>query len=256
MNNYSHELQTAIDAAKKGADVALQYYNNSSLYTEYKDDHSPVTQADRESEVAIKSHIQSVFPDTHFLAEESGGETDMSDLWIIDPIDGTSSFRRGINGWYILISYAKDGEVILGVCYSPVTKEILYAEKGKGAFLDDKRVHVSPISDLSQAYLGYSNPKHFKNPEALLTLLKSCQVARSPEPTYAEYLLTLGKYDAVVDVNAKAWDTTALKIIIEEAGGKVTNLQGNDWTLKDMGFIATNSLLHDEVVTLVNKTFE
>ena len=120
----SEELKVAIEAAKKGGKHALQYYEKD-LAIEFKNDNTPVTIADKESEEVIKNHILKSFPDAKFVGEESGGSVDKEEFWTIDPIDGTRSFIRGIPQWCNLISFCKKDGPVLGVCYYAVNNELM-----------------------------------------------------------------------------------------------------------------------------------
>lgn len=247
----SSKLQTAIDAAKKGANEALRYFDKN-IEVVFKDDNTPVTIADRKSEETIKNYILSKFPDAKFLAEESGGEVSESGTWIIDPVDGTRSFSRGVPGWCVLIAYYEKGEFLIGVCYFPVQDELLYAEKGKGAFMNGKKVCVSKIEKLNKAYIGFGNPKYMKDQQVLLDYINASASARSWEATYCEFLLAQGKIDALVDGYAQLWDIAPFVVIIEEAGGKITRLDGSPIGLTKRGCIVTNGLIHNEVLKIIN----
>src|SRR5438874_1234590 len=120
----SPHLATAIEAAKIGAATASQYFE-SELQVEYKSDNSPVTTADFESEKAIKQYISSQFTDANFLAEETASSIPANDFWVIDPVDGTNSFIRGIPFWFVLVSYYRNNQIQLGVCYFPLLKQLL-----------------------------------------------------------------------------------------------------------------------------------
>lgn len=252
--NISPQLKTAIDAARLGAGKALEYFdNNSNLKATNKLDNSPVTVADPLTEEIIKKHILSNFPDAKILGEEAGGSREESTCWIIDPIDGTRSFMRGIPTWGVLIAYCKDNEFIIGVCYFPILDVMIWAEKGMGAYQNGKRIHVSDISYLKEAYVSCGNIKHFENKQTVLDLADASYVLRCPEATRATALVVSGKTDVLVDVKAQLWDFAPFITIATEAGGKITNTKGEPLTRKDRGYIVTNGLLHDEVLKIVNK---
>lgn len=248
----SNELKVAIEAAKAGAKIALKYYGKQIKVTS-KLDKTVVTQADKETEIAIKAHINSKFPKAKFVAEESGGDRNAKEFWIIDPIDGTRGFIRGIPGWRILIAYYKAGEILLGVSYAPFHDELLYAEKGKGAFTNNnKRAYVSTVKNLKDAFVAFGSPRHFKNKQHIISLIENAGSLRCFEPTsYSDYLLAAGVLDAYVDCYAEIWDAAPYRIIVEEAGGKFTNLEGKPWTFNDRGYISTNGLLHDQVIRIL-----
>lgn len=245
------ELKAAIEAAKEGGKYALKYFEKE-FEVEFKDDNTPITKADKESEEVIKKCILKYFPDAKFVGEESGGSVDEEEFWTIDPIDGTRSFSRGIPSWGVAISLYKNPNFELGVVYFPSFDDILYAQKGKGAFLNDKKVHVSKVNLLNKALLAYGNPRYIENKKSLLNLIESAASGRSWEVTYSNYLLAQGKVDATLDGYAHLWDYAPFKIITEEAGGRVTKLDGSPITKHGLGYIATNGLLHDEVVKLFN----
>ena len=257
MEHKSKELQTAIVAAKLAATHALTYFDKSEkdLGIELKDNNTPVTIADRECEEIIKKHVLSVFPDAKLVREETGGDIMVDEYWTIDPIDGTRSFSRGVNGWAILIAYFADGQYQLGVCYFPVHDELLYAERGKGAYYNEKRVHVSTVDSVSKTYFGHGNPKH-TTPEqraALNRLIDAAGSVRSWEVTYANFLLAQGKVDIVFDEYAFPWDVAPYAVIIPEAGGKLTRLDGSPITREGKGYLSTNGLIHDEIIAILNQ---
>lgn len=245
------ELTIAIEAAKIGADVALSYFDNLPP-VEYKEDKSVVTKADRETEKAIKNALLKAQPSARFVGEETGGNVNEDEFWIVDPIDGTRSFVRGISTWCVLLALCKNKEIVLGVAYFPLLNELFYAQKDKGAFKNKKPIHVSNISTLEDAYVSYGSLRHFKNPLSILNLVKSVATARSPEATYATCLVAGGKFEAHVDAYAQLWDAAPFRIIIPEAGGTITNLEGKPLTFSDRGFIATNRKIHKDIVRLVN----
>lgn len=252
MQKLSLELKTAIEAAKAGAKIALKYYDKK-IDVQIKADNTVLTIADKETEKAIKEFILSKFPNAKFVAEESGGTIDNDEFWIIDPIDATRSFSRGIPTWNVLIALCRKEEIILGVSYFPALNSILYAEKGKGTYLNGKRVYVSKINTVKDSYVAYGSPRFFKDKKRLINLIEKAGSTRCPDTTYSSFLLAQGKYDAVVDEYAQLWDAAPLSVIIEEAGGRMTNFKGKPWKITDRGYIASNGLIHNEIVSIVNE---
>lgn len=246
----SEILDLMINAAKKGGEKALQYFE-TNIEVEYKGDNSPVTIADKETEKVIRDVILSKMPNAKFVGEEGGGSLDQDEYFIIDPIDGTKSYIRGLPYWRVLIGYIKNGKAVAGVSFDPLSKNIFYGEIGSGAYFNDKKCQVSDLTDISKSFLFYTNPKYFEKLDGLMDLLDKVNTGRSYELGY-EYL-ALGKCDIVIDTAGKAWDVAPYKPIIEEAGGKVTNLKGKDWTLNDSECLITNGLLHASVVKILNK---
>lgn len=250
MTHPSKELQTAIEAVKEGAKIALSYYNQK-LLVELKVDKTVVTQADKDVEQTIINHVLSKFPDAKFLGEETGGSSNEKKFWIIDPIDGTRSFIRGIPTWDILLAYCVDGEVVAGVSYFPVHDTMIWAEKGKGAYIDGEHVHVSKINKLNESVVGLGYSRNVSD-RMLVDLVKSGWNVRIMA-AYSAYHVAKGSMEVYVAPNNKVWDFAAYKIIIEEAGGKLTKLDGTPWDFETIGGILSNGLVHDEVVTMVNK---
>jgi fructose-1,6-bisphosphatase/inositol monophosphatase family enzyme len=249
---YSSTLSLAIEAAKVGAAKANSYYK-TDLSIELKKDQSVVTIADRETEKHIKSFISSHDKNAQFVGEETGGDTSASEFWIIDPIDGTRSYSRGIDSWSVLLAFCKNQEIVVGVAYFPIWNYLLVAEKGHGAFLNDKKVSVSTVSQFKNAYVGFGSPGHFKNQKMLGEYIQTCAAARCPEATYATMLVASGGFEAMMDSYAQLWDVAPFRVIIPEAGGRITNFDGQQLSFNDRGFIASNGLVHDEILSIVNK---
>jgi histidinol-phosphatase len=252
-NNLSAELKTAIEAVKLGAEKALEYFNNDkNLGTILKADDTPVTVADPMTEDVIIKHILSKFPDANILGEESGGNTEHESFWIIDPIDGTRVYARGIKTWAILLAFYSKGEFLIGVSYFPSLDELYYAEKGKGAYLNDKKIKVSDINPLNKALINLGNPKYFKNKGVISALVEKTAVTRGYETTHADCLVASGKMDISVDPYAQLWDFAPFATILPEAGGSITSLHGNPLQLTDRGCVMSNKVLHYELMEILS----
>lgn len=249
----SNELKIAIEAAEKGAQEALKYFDKP-LDIVFKDDMTPVTIADKKSEEIIRDYLSHHFPGSQFVGEEGGGSKNVDDFWTIDPVDGTRSFSRGVPGWCVLLSHYKNGQFRIGVCYFPVFKQLLYAERGGGAFMNKKQVYVSKVSTLSKAYTAFGNPRYIENKKVINQLVEKSASVRSWEATYSQFLIAQGKCDALIEGYGQTWDVAPFVSIIEEAGGKITKLDGTPVDLKSRGCISTNGVLHDEVVKLYKST--
>lgn len=251
----SEFLLAAVKAAEKAEKIILKYYA-SNLTWQKKSDLSPVTIADTEAEKIIIETIKSYFPDHAFLGEEFGADNVKSRFqWVIDPIDGTKNFTRKIPLFGTQIALIKDGEIILGVSNAPAVHEMIFAEKGKGAFIQKKSIYVSSIQDLADSYCCFGGIKYFEKYgqlDALLKLTQSTTGHRGIGDCWCYHLLAQGKIDIMVEAEIKLWDIAALKIIVEEAGGKVTDIHGEAITPKTTSIIATNKHLHDSVVEIFN----
>jgi len=248
----SNELKVAIDAARKGSAHALNFYGKELKFV-IKDDNTLLTKADKEVEEVIKNLILARFPNANFVGEETGGTTGSGKFWVVDPIDGTRHFVKNTPLWATLISLFKDYRPVAGVSNMPCLNEILIAERGMGAFLNNKKIFVSKVSHLNNALLMYGSLRFFKErKEGLINLSDSCASSRSLVSPYQFHLLASGRCDIVVDAYDKMWDLGPFVVAIEEAGGKVTSLDGNEWNYNDIGCVATNGILHDQALRIIN----
>lgn len=250
--NISKELKTAINAAKKAGKHALSY-RNRKIDIFYKPDGTPVTKADEECEEVIKKVISKQFPDAKFIGEESGGNYNDSEFWTIDPIDGTKAFTRNIPHWAVLISLYKNNDVELGVSYIPGMEELLFAQKGKGTYLNNKQVHVSSHPTLSKAFMTFPTSSRRTPSQKIHNIVKSAMWARSLGNAPSFHLLAQGKTDLHIEIEHDIWDLSAFKVIIEEAGGKFTGHDGSNWNLKVGSIVASNGLVHDEIINMLNE---
>jgi histidinol-phosphatase len=245
-------LEVAIAAAKAAGEVALRHFR-TDLRVERKQDHSPVTIADRECERRIVEVIRSAFPDHSILGEELGEQIGDSRKWIVDPIDGTKSFIRGIPFFASLIALEEEGEVTTGVIYAPAIDDLLYAQRGWGAFDADGPLHVSDRRTLASSMLVFGGASvlrqtgHWGAYERLVD-------ASARQRGYGDYFgytfVARGQAEAMIDVDLKPWDLAALKVIVEEAGGRFTDFNGQP-TIYGGSAIASNGHVHDEIRSLL-----
>lgn len=250
---HSQRLSTALRAARAAEEVIRRYYQGQ-FEIELKADQSPVTVADVEAETIIKGIILEAFPDHGFFGEETGKENpDAEFTWLIDPIDGTKSFVRGYPFFSTQIALMQGDELVLGVSNAPLFDELAYAEKGKGAFINDVRVKVSELSEFSQVTLSLGNistlaagPRWAKLGE----LVGRVNRVRGYGDFYHYHLLAAGKADLVVESDVNILDIAALSVLIHEAGGVFTDLEGQPLTLD------TRSVLAAATPTLHQATLE
>ncbi len=254
----SDYLTVAIDAAKKAEDIITKYYHESTLKVELKSDETPVTRADTEAEEAIRATIKSTFPDHGFLGEEFGTEVGTSPYtWIIDPIDATKNFIRNIPIFGTQIALMKEDELILGVSNAPLLNELLYAEKGKGAFLNDEPIKVSNVSEPSDAMICHGGLKWFveKNTfDGIYNLINDTARSRGFGDFYMYHLVASGRADVVVEAAISVWDIAAITVIVREAGGMVTDIHGQTITKDTASLVATNGVLHATVLRYFKDT--
>lgn len=245
-------LKTALDAIKASDEIIMSYYHGD-IEVETKADMSPVTIADKESEAAIKRILSDAFPEHGFIGEEFGTDAEEHEYqWVIDPIDGTKNFIRHIPLFGTQLALVKDGEVILGVSSMPALNELLYAEKGNGAFLNDKQIHVSDVSTLKDSMICFGGIAHFRKIEqmtSLTDLLLSTSRQRGIGDCYMYHLLASGRTDIVVEASINFWDIAAAVCILREAGGDVTDMYGKPATIGSRTVLATNGALHAETLS-------
>ncbi len=224
----THELEVAIALARKAGEITLGYWR-SGLAAETKDDDSPVTKADKESERLIVEGLTAAFPDDGLLGEEGARQEAKSGRrCIIDPIDGTRDFLRGNTAWAILIALEEQGDVVLGVAYLPAMGDLFHAVRGGGAFCNGRPIQVSNIGRVSQSVLclnGFNTLHRFPF-AGLVEWMSGFWAVRSMGGCLDAMLVARGHAEIWLDSNGKAWDYAPLKIIAEEAGARFLNFNG------------------------------
>lgn len=246
----SQELDAALEAARAAAAVIRPLYQRN-LTVRVKSDQSPVTDADVRAEEAIREVLEKRFPAYGFHGEETGAErTDAESVWLVDPIDGTKSFVRETPFFSTQIALMRAGELVLGVSSAPAYGEIAWAEAGGGAYLDGRRICVSATTRLSDAVVSTGNLK---------TLARSARWNRFGELIghvnrirgYGDFvhyhLLARGALDVVIESDVDILDIAALAVIVREAGGLFTDLEGAPVGLDTTSVLATNGELHEVV---------
>jgi myo-inositol-1(or 4)-monophosphatase len=256
-------LKIAIDAARTAGGIHKKYFNRDKKIRQKSSSFDLVTIADTEAEKAAVSLIRKSCPDHDFLAEENKYPRRGSDfLWVIDPLDGTTNFACGLPLFCASVGLVRKNEVIAGAIYDVTRDELFYAQKGKGAFLNGKRIHVSGASNLKESLLitGFFYDRgrdmvetleqikrfHFKNALGIRRLgaaaLDLCYVASGRSAGFWEFRL-------------HPWDFVAGKLIVEEAGGKVTDQRGKPVPLTEDGYIvASNAKIHKPMLSVINDT--
>lgn len=246
-------LRAAIEAAKAAGEVA-RYYFGRNLAVETKADRTPVTRADRECEAKIIEVLRAQFPHYGFLGEELGEQVGERSLrWIIDPIDGTKNFIRGIPFFATLIALEEGGEITAGVMYTPTSDELLYARKGQGAFANGRRVQVSAIAHLSDAMLVYGGLKDLKvHPcwPGFLRLVDMTARQRGFGDALGHSMVICGHAEVVLEPEIKPWDVAATKLLVTEAGGRFSDFHGRASIYTGTAVIS-NGLVHDAVLDLL-----
>jgi histidinol phosphatase-like enzyme (inositol monophosphatase family) len=245
------ELKTAIDAAVEAGEIQLgRYGSGAMLNIERKDDRSPVTDIDKRCEAKVIEVISSVFPDDGFLGEETGESGSKARRWIIDPIDGTRPFIRGIPTHSVLIALEEEGVPTVGVIHLPAMGITCYASKGGGAFVNDEKIGVSSTGKLSDAMgcaLGIVEYAGEPLGRGLIEFMRSLDYVYGFMDAYSYVLLASGKIDVCVNVLDKAWDCAAAACIVSEAGGKFSAINGEQ-TVHGGSIVLTNGVLHEETL--------
>jgi myo-inositol-1(or 4)-monophosphatase len=218
-----------------------------------------VTEIDHRSEKKIISVIRKNFPDHSILTEESGKLSKDSEYqWIIDPIDGTVNYAHGIPLTCVSIAIEKNGEVIMGVVYNPMGGEYFFAEKGKGAYLNGKKILVSKNSSIEKSLLvtGFPyNSSTFKpNPADLFKkfLMMNVPIRRLGSAALDLCWTACGRFDGFWEYNLNAWDVAAGKLILEEAGGRLSNFEGKKYSIYMKEILATNGKIHKNILGVIN----
>jgi histidinol-phosphatase len=249
---FAEELELALELADLADAVTLPLFRDRSLRVDRKQDHTEVTEADRGAEAAIRRRLAEARPHHAVLGEEEGliGLETSPWRWIVDPVDGTSNFVRGVPIWGTLIALQHDGRVVVGVASAPALGRRWWAAAGDGAFADGSPIHVSAVSDMSRAHLVYSDVGSFYRHggqalgDGLVALSRSVWRARGLGDFWMHVLVAEGAFDVAAEAVVSVWDLAALQIIVEEAGGRFTDFAGE--ARPDGGTAcSSNGLLHD-----------
>ena len=245
-------LEAAIAAARAAGEVALKHFR-TELTVERKSDASPVTRADREAEERAVAVLRAALPECGVLGEEYGEQGSQDRRWIVDPIDGTRSFIRGIPYFATLIALEEEGEITTGVIYAPALDDLLYAQKGQGAFDRSGRLRVSSVETLRRSMLvfgGVSGLRRGGYWPAYERLVDASGRQRAYGDYFGYTFIARGQAEAMIDIDLKPWDLAAVKIIVEEAGGRFTDFAGQP-TAFGGSAIASNGLVHEEIRELI-----
>jgi histidinol-phosphatase len=241
----------AIAAAEAGGRAALRYFRRPDLRIEWKSDESPVTVADREAEAACHEVIRSAFPGDAWLGEETGETGGGSGRrWICDPIDGTRNFVRGVPLWATLVACEEDGRVVAAAVAIPALDECYDAILGGGARCNGSTIHVSTIAQLDQALFCYESPAWFhKNGMTAVfdDLNRSTALQRGLCDAYGHMLVASGRAEVVVEPQLSVWDVAATSLVVNEAGGRFSDLAGTP-SIRSGNAVVTNGVLHDAVL--------
>ncbi len=254
----SESFIPAMSAIAREAGALLMQYFHQGLKIEYKGDADLVTAADRASETLIRERIRAQFPSHDVLGEEQGLKDSGSEYrWYVDPLDGTTNFAHGYPVFCVSMALEHrangGGERIAGVVYDPTRNELFTAEKGKGALLDGKPIHVSKAAQLKECLVatGFPSHKRHKNPNIHFyhqITLRTHGVRRAGSAALDLCNVACGRFDGFWEFNLNPWDTAAGVLIVEEAGGKVSRYDGSAFELNSRETLASNGLVHDALL--------
>ncbi|HET6593111.1 MAG TPA: inositol monophosphatase family protein [Xanthomonadales bacterium] len=255
MNMMERYLESALAAAAAAAEEILRYYRGD-FTVELKDDRSPVTIADRRAEEIIRARLLADFPQHGFFGEEGGKHQAGAEfLWLVDPIDGTKSFVGGYGMFSTQIALMHRGELVLGVSSAPAAGEVAWAARGAGARIDGTRVHVSDKSSLSEATVSTGNLQSLARSASWANLGRIFAAAnrtRGYGDYYHYHRLAAGQLDAVIESDVNILDIAALSVIVTEAGGVFTDLDGRPPDLATRSVLAATPALHGQLLGMLH----
>lgn len=223
----------------------------------YKGAINLVTEADLKSEAIIKKAIRKHYPNHTILAEESGLEERGDIRWVIDPLDGTTNFAHGLPWFCTSLALEVEGEIVLGIVYNPVLKECFSAIKEKGAFLNQKPIRVSQTKELGKALLATGFPYDIQqNPEPVMTrfrnmIMHARGVRRAGSAALDLCYVACGRFDGFWEERLHPWDTAAGMLIVQEAGGRVSDFSNNFYSIYGKEILATNGFLHRDMLKIL-----
>lgn len=259
MVNTSNLLRVAISTAKKAGNLLNRNFGKVKSI-EYKEGEikNVVTDLDKKSEDLIIKEIKKYFPQHNILSEEIGELKTNSDyLWVIDPLDGTVNYSHNVPLYSVSIGILHKKEIIAGVIYNPTSKELFCAEKNKGAFLNGKKISVSKVNKVEKSCLVTGFPYNVKyNPSNvfehfILFLKKSQAVRRLGSAALDLAYLAAGRFDGYWEVNLKPWDKAAGILLVNEAGGRVTDFKNIPLKLNEPNLLASNNFIHNEMLEIL-----
>jgi histidinol-phosphatase len=241
---FAHRLADIADS------ISIKWFRAVDLAVETKADLTPVTEADRAIERALRDRIAAERAGEGVIGEEFGADEAAGGSWILDPIDGTKNFVRGIPIWATLIAFERDGEIQAGLASAPALRRRWWAARGDGAFADGHSISVSKVERLAEAQVCFGGVRTWERAgllENFLALALGSARARGFGDFWMHMLVAEGAADVAAEMEVSIWDLAAVQIIVEEAGGRFTDITGRA-TASGGSAVSTNGLLHDEVL--------
>jgi myo-inositol-1(or 4)-monophosphatase len=250
MNEY---LDRAIETAREAGALLREGFDRPKQIS-YKGEVDLVTESDKRSEALVVERLRKHFPEHGIVAEEGGGAATVAKYcWHVDPLDGTTNFAHGYPCFAVSIGLAENGRPIVGAVFNPVYDELFTAARGEGAYLNGETIRVSQVEKLEASLVATGFPTHQRKKSANINYywqftLRSHGVRRDGAAALDLCAVASGRFDAFWEFGLKSWDTTAGIVIVEEAGGQITDLQGRPYRLGGPSILATNGRVHKEVL--------
>lgn len=258
MENY---LEIAVEIARESGALLAQLSNQPHEIS-YKRKSDIVTEADRRSETMITARLRREFPDHAIVAEEGGGRETGSDFcWYVDPLDGTTNFAHGFPVYCVTLALAYRDQVIAGVVFDPNRQELFAAERGSGAYLNDQRMTVSQTSNLSESLLGTGFPPFASNHDLNLEFFfkfthLSHGIRRAGAAALDLCSVAVGRFEGFWELKLNPWDKAAGSLLVTEAGGRVTDLEGGPFSIHHDEIVASNGLIHEPMLEVFSEVLE
>jgi myo-inositol-1(or 4)-monophosphatase len=255
-SNSTHFLAVAVEAAREAGDILLAEFSRPQNIT-YKGDVDIVTETDKKSEAAIVGRLRRHFPQHAIVAEEGSGGSEKPSryTWHVDPLDGTTNFAHGYPVFAVSIGLLEDGEPLVAAVLNPTSNELFTAMRGEGAYLNQKRIHVSKIAELSKGLFATGFPAHKRTSNSNIYYywdftLRSHGVRRAGSAAIDLCSVASGRFEGYWEFGLKSWDAAAGILIVREAGGIVTDFAGRPYHPGDRELVASNGLVHAEMLKL------
>jgi myo-inositol-1(or 4)-monophosphatase len=249
----SQFLDFAIETAREAGAILRPEFDRPKEIS-YKGEVDIVTESDRRSEALIVARLRKHYPDHAIIAEEGSGSAAAGAkyCWHVDPLDGTTNFAHGYPCFAVSIGLAEEGRPVAGVVFNPVSNEMFTAARGEGSYLNGKRIRVSPIEKLAYSLVATGFPTHQRKRSANINYyweftLRSHGVRRDGSAALDLCSVACGRFEAFWEFGLKSWDTAAGVLLVEEAGGRVTDMNGGPYRLGGPQMLATNGRIHDEM---------
>jgi len=256
--NYFWMKEIVIEAAREGGRVLLEKFGRE-LRVEHKGEVDLLTDADQAAEMAIVAVIRGTFPLHDVLAEEANhGRRDSQYRWIIDPLDGTTNYAHGLPWFAVSVALEIAGEIAMGAVFNPITMEMFFAERGKGAFLNELPIRVSTVDRLDRSLLATGFPYDRKtsrcnNYDHFLHFQQRAQACRRAGAASLDLAcVAAGRFDGYWEMKLKPWDVAAGKLLVEEAGGLISDFSSEKYSIYGMEILASNGRIHREMAEVLD----